>query len=338
MHKVSLPKVSVIVALRNEAQNVESLMNSLKNQTYPDRLLQFIFVDDHSDDQTKQLLQKAAETLKGLRVMSLPDEKRGKKQALKAAIEIAEGELYVFTDADCHLGPNWIGSMVKGYFKANGGMVLAPVKISPVRSPFSLFQAFEFSSLMLSAVGSAYFKLPMLGNGANLAYSSKYRQLALAAMDSPTCSGDDMFVLQSFVKSRIPVIFLKDSDAMVETMAHESLWLLLQQRFRWAHKNKYFGFNASNFFGAVVYFSNAAVLAGLMLALFFPAFVWYSLVLFFLKTGFDLILTGAGSGFFGLKKYLWAVPLFEIPLMAFYTVSGLAVFFPAFTWKGRACK
>lgn len=338
MDAMNLPKVSVIIALRNEEQNVANLINCLQNQLYPACLIQYVLVDDHSADQTMQMLKKASETLTGLQILSLPEGKDGKKQALKAAVDIAEGELLVFTDADCRMTPYWIGSMVEAYLKTNGGLLLAPVKIAPVQSPFSLFQAFEFNSLMLATSGSAYFGMPLLGNGANLAYSSKYKHLALAAMDSPTCSGDDMFVLQGFVKNKVPVFFLKEPKAMVETGAHESLWLLLQQRIRWAHKNKYFGFNASNFFGTIVYFSNATVLMGLMLALFFPAYAWFSLVLFFLKTGVDLILTGAGSGFFGLKKYLWTIPLFEIPLMAFYTVTGLAVFFPGFIWKGRAYK
>ena len=49
-------KVSIIVAARNEAENIVALLNALQKQDYPKSLLEIIIVDDHSDDETANLV------------------------------------------------------------------------------------------------------------------------------------------------------------------------------------------------------------------------------------------------------------------------------------------
>ena len=49
-------KVSVIVAVRNEAMYIHNLLSSLLKQDYPKYLLEIIIVDDHSTDSTSRLI------------------------------------------------------------------------------------------------------------------------------------------------------------------------------------------------------------------------------------------------------------------------------------------
>ena len=63
-HKIKLPnklettpKVSVVVALRNEESQIENLISNLKAQIYPINHLQFVLANDHSTDNTLNLLQ-----------------------------------------------------------------------------------------------------------------------------------------------------------------------------------------------------------------------------------------------------------------------------------------
>ncbi len=51
-------KVSVIIAVRNEERNITRLLSCLNNQDYPPNLYEVIVVDDHSTDETRNILSK----------------------------------------------------------------------------------------------------------------------------------------------------------------------------------------------------------------------------------------------------------------------------------------
>ena len=51
-----LPKVAVIVAMRDEAENITYCLQSLKNQTYPEHLYKVYIADDRSEDTSRQMV------------------------------------------------------------------------------------------------------------------------------------------------------------------------------------------------------------------------------------------------------------------------------------------
>lgn len=96
-----LPRVSIIIAARNEEEHVERALGSVLAQDYPH--LDIVFVDDRSDDATARFAEaKAAEDgrLRVLHVTELPEGWLGKNHALHAGAEAATGEWLLFTDAD----------------------------------------------------------------------------------------------------------------------------------------------------------------------------------------------------------------------------------------------
>lgn len=100
------PKVSLIVAARNEAGHVEAAARSLLAQDYPD--LELIFVDDRSEDATGRILERLAAAdsrLTRVTVRELPSGWLGKPHALHQAVERARGDYLLFTDADVHFAP-----------------------------------------------------------------------------------------------------------------------------------------------------------------------------------------------------------------------------------------
>jgi cellulose synthase/poly-beta-1,6-N-acetylglucosamine synthase-like glycosyltransferase len=95
------PKVSVIIAARNEARNIEQGLRSVLAQDYPN--IEFIAVDDRSTDDTGGILDRIAGKEPRLRVVhvtDLPHGWLGKNHALHFGAERAAGELLLFTDAD----------------------------------------------------------------------------------------------------------------------------------------------------------------------------------------------------------------------------------------------
>ncbi len=51
--------ISVIIAARNEEQNIPTLLQSLYDQQYPKHLYEVIIIDDHSTDKTWELFTGA---------------------------------------------------------------------------------------------------------------------------------------------------------------------------------------------------------------------------------------------------------------------------------------
>jgi hypothetical protein len=96
-----LPRLSVIVACRDEERSVEGAARSLLAQDYPD--LEVVAVDDRSRDATGRILDALATEDPRLRVLhvgALPPGFLGKTHACHAGAAAATGSVLLFTDAD----------------------------------------------------------------------------------------------------------------------------------------------------------------------------------------------------------------------------------------------
>jgi hypothetical protein len=95
----STPRVSIIVAARNEETNLEAALESA--QDYPD--LELTVVDDRSSDATPAILarvQARDARLRVVRIDRLPAGWLGKNYALERGAAAASGDILVFADAD----------------------------------------------------------------------------------------------------------------------------------------------------------------------------------------------------------------------------------------------
>ena len=108
--------VSVIIACRNEDQNILKLISCLKKQNFDKKKLELIFINDHSEDKTLELLEKSQKNWSYLEVINLKDSITGKKNAIREGIKVAAGDIILCTDADCEMGERWIETIIK-YFE-----------------------------------------------------------------------------------------------------------------------------------------------------------------------------------------------------------------------------
>lgn len=95
------PKVSVLIPTRNEENSIPRCLDSLLKQTYTN--YEILVLDDGSEDSTWDILSSYAEKTKKIRIIKgrpLPDGWYGKNHALHQLAELADGDLYLFTDAD----------------------------------------------------------------------------------------------------------------------------------------------------------------------------------------------------------------------------------------------
>ncbi|MBW6508777.1 MAG: glycosyltransferase [Desulfuromonadales bacterium] len=108
-----LPPLSIIVAARNEEEQMEAALTSLLQIDYPE--LEIIVVNDRSSDGTGKILAQMTTNhpqLKTLTIDDLPDGWLGKNHALWQGSRIAGGNLLLFTDADIIMAPETLQKAV----------------------------------------------------------------------------------------------------------------------------------------------------------------------------------------------------------------------------------
>ena len=107
------PMVSVIVAARDEAENLHRTLSHLSNLVYPN--LEIILVNDRSSDETQRIASDGGRSLSTLRVLNvdhLPEEWLGKTHALYQGYQVSQGEWLCFMDADVALQPESLGRSI----------------------------------------------------------------------------------------------------------------------------------------------------------------------------------------------------------------------------------
>jgi cellulose synthase/poly-beta-1,6-N-acetylglucosamine synthase-like glycosyltransferase len=108
------PRVSVIVAARNEERNIHEALQSLLGLDCPN--MEVIAVDDRSEDATGAILDRLAATalnLKVIHVTELPAGWLGKNHALWIGSKRATGDLLLMTDADIVMEPTVLSRAVR---------------------------------------------------------------------------------------------------------------------------------------------------------------------------------------------------------------------------------
>ena len=111
--QISTP-VSVLIPVRNEAENIAELIDCLTKQTHLDSL-EIIFIDDSSEDGTGKALREAKAdgvAIKIINAPALPNNWLGKPWALQQGYLAARGEIIVTLDADVRLAPTAIAQTV----------------------------------------------------------------------------------------------------------------------------------------------------------------------------------------------------------------------------------
>ena len=103
------PKVSVVIAAHNEADVIEDKIESVLGLDYPPERLEVVIASDGSDDGTDEIARRSGNE----RVRLLALGRVGKAAALNAAVDAADGDVLVFTDANSILSKQAVRELVE---------------------------------------------------------------------------------------------------------------------------------------------------------------------------------------------------------------------------------
>jgi biofilm PGA synthesis N-glycosyltransferase PgaC len=207
--------ISVVVAMRNEECNIESLLHDLFHQNYLPSDFEIIIVDDHSTDESVHRAQ-AINTLQNLSIIFLNEESKGKKAALTHGINLAKGDIIVTTDADCSLHPNWLANINSKFQDNKINMAAGMVTIANEENFFSRWQQMEFASVMGTGISAFGWSKPLMCNGANLAFRKRiFEEVKGYEGNEHIASGDDEFLMRKIMTQYPGSVYLLSSPETI---------------------------------------------------------------------------------------------------------------------------
>ncbi|MEN8228942.1 MAG: glycosyltransferase [Bacteroidota bacterium] len=329
--------VTVIIPFRNEKERLPDLVRDLARQSYPKDHVNVIFVNDHSQDGSKESLKLLIGNNSRFICLDLPGDKSGKKEALSLAVQHAKSEWIIQTDADCRVGPQFIASHMAFREKHNSDMVAGLVTTREgAGGLLEYFERLDLLSLVGAGAGSFHFNMPLMCNGANLAYSRKlFHETRPYDPAGKLASGDDMFLMIGAWKLGKSLSYNASREGMVQTLPVRNLGELIAQRIRWGSKTVHYRTPHIQSVGLLVAITNFLILL-IPVSLFLAPGYWHWLLLaFIIKTLGDFWILYRVTGLSGQRKSLRAFLPVSIVYYLFQMVITAGSLFMPPVWKGR---
>ena len=332
-------KVSIVVPAKDEAENLPALFASLEKVMTPD--VQVILADDRSQDQTHGLMEEFAAHHGNVKVIkNIEPPRKGmnpKHSMLAIASKYADGDILMFTDADCVVPEDWVGQVCRYFQDPKIGLVFSAVVTAPGTSLRERYQTQDHLMRFFYTVGAVGLGSPAGGYGNNLAI----RRTALEDVGGFESIGfslteDAQLIAAVRRTGRWQVAVCPFRPVLVYAQPQKRLLDAAKQEVRWS-AGAIFG---TDFTTALMYsFMLLFTLVGAVSFLVIPFHP--RAVLYYLAPVLAMIMMSlAGNWYLGMEKgfLLWMVPCALIGT-PFYGFSFLTAFFiPSVSWKGVKIK
>jgi len=326
-----LPTATIIVAARNEEENILRTLISLEKLEYPEGKLQILIVDDQSTDATGKIIDdfiKEKSHFKKITTEEHHTKLIGKMRALAYAIKEATGEVILTTDADCEVKPQW-AKTVCSYYEDNVAIVTG-VTTQIADKWFHGMQAIDFVYLLTAGAGTTNLKMPVSCIGNNMSYrKSVYDEVG--GYEKLPYSVTEDFTLMNAVYNleKYKVIFPVESDTLVTSVPCKTLKSLISQKKRWG-----VGGLGVPFRGFVIMFWGFTANLLILLTPFFYSPIWLMLVAF--KIALDFFLLYPVHIKLGIEKNLKYFFHFELYYIIYVILLPFIVLpNKKLVWKGR---
>ncbi len=232
----SYPRISVLVAARNEANNIIDCLNALNSLDYDKDKIEILIGNDQSTDYTGMLVENYIKDKPNFRLINLDGkefpETRGKARVLACLARESKGDYLLITDADIEVPSLWAKGMVSMMVIENAGMCGGTTNIT-AHTVFQKFQQVDWLYFMgiLHTFASTGRSLTVVGNNMGLsraAYNSTggYEKI-------PFSITEDYALFDAVRKNGFKVVQKLNLETMVYSKPLETIKAVLKQRKRW---------------------------------------------------------------------------------------------------------
>ncbi|MBI9073305.1 MAG: glycosyltransferase [Melioribacteraceae bacterium] len=202
----ALNKISVVIAAKNEADNIPNLIKALKSQNYDKNFFEVIIVDDNSTDETYKVVEQLITNHRNFHLLKAVNKKFGaKKGALDIGISHTNHDYILITDADSKPEYNWIESYNRAFqndYDFVFGKVIKTAEANFINK-VSRFENLRNSILIFAA---SNLKTPYCAYGSNFGFNKKsFLNLGGYSSTNDKLSGDDDLLIREAVKNNMKI-------------------------------------------------------------------------------------------------------------------------------------
>ncbi len=232
--KIDQPKVSILIAARNEEQNIIRCLQSIEQLNYTSEKIEILIGDDASGDNTLAIIQeyiKDKPKYRCIPIIQKLGQAQGKANVLAHLTKLATSDFYFITDADVAAPPNWIQNMLAGVSPETG--IVTGITSIAGENLFYRLQAIDwFNALGLIQI-VADFKLPVSTMGNNMLISRQAYEATGGYENMPFSVTEDVQLFNAVIKRGFGFRNIFDAGVLAWSMPVKTWPALLHQRKRW---------------------------------------------------------------------------------------------------------
>lgn len=327
-------KTAILIACRNEEQNILPCLQSLFNQDYPSAYFEVWIGDDNSTDRSAEIIQHFIADkphFHYLKITNTIGELKAKQNVLAQLAHQTDADILLITDADIIAPPQWIKTMVSAFDNENIGIVCGTTYILP-KGFFNTLQSIDWLFYMGVANANLDLNIPITAVGNNMAVRTQTYQQIGGYENIPFSITED-YKLFKEILNRTPYTakWIFDPRNTNATYGISSLIAWLHQRKRWLKGGKELPF----FIWLLISFN---LCAEICLYISMIKSISLFLTLLAIKTvvnGIFLIVIFNKLNLWK-KQWLWAVFVYPIYQMALIPVLFIYFLLPLkVQWKNR---
>lgn len=130
------PLISVIIPVRNEAESIGAVIESLLQQDYANDSYEIVVVDGESEDDTREVVESFASRHPQISLLNNP--RRLSSAGKNIGVESSRGDIVLFVDGHCHLpSPELLREVARLYLEDRERVLCRPQPLEyPGNNPF----------------------------------------------------------------------------------------------------------------------------------------------------------------------------------------------------------
>lgn len=327
----AFPKVSILIAARNEEENILTCLNAIHRLNYPKEKLEVLIGDDRSTDQTRALVETLLPSRTYLRLYSiertLPGT-QGKANVLAQLAQKATSDYFFITDADIEVPTTWVTHLLSHSEESVG--IVTGITTTKGHRLFDRLQALDwlFSLGLMQVVSDRGIPASTMGN--NMLVTREAYEKVGGFAGIPFSITEDVQLHKEIVDQGYKTrnVFAPQVLALSEPAPTFQAFLL--QRRRWMR-----GSLQLPWYLLLLLMVHSAYYP-IWLPFFLHTSWFFFLLVFLLKLLLQCVFLAVAAKRVGWKAKAWEIVFFEFYLLFTSLVLIVYFFIPAkIKWKGR---
>jgi len=317
----NLKNISIIVALKNEEEKIETLLPSLNELDYPVDFFEVILIDDNSSDSTYESIAEKTKGIDNFNVYKLQNEN-------EFGISKSVHPYIVITDADCEPQKDWLKAYSNKF--ADGFDFL--FGIAPFfrnKSLVNRISCFENLRNSILTFFTANIGLAHSAAARNFGFKkTSFEKVGGYSKTTDTLSGDDDLLLREAVKNKLKLGTVTAKGSFVFSKTKETFKDYFNQRARHTQTSFHYLFKHQLMLGLWHVFN--------LIILFSPILFFldiYFLLLLPVKLIVDLVVVVFSQNKFGYKFSFLEIIYLQIFYDLFLVIHFFNAKFGRIEWK-----